>query len=294
MASETLTPDLRRERYPDESFVELSDGVTRYRTAGPREGPAVVLVHGLTSPCFIWEGQFDVLAEKGFRVLQYDLYGRGLSDRPAGDYDAPLFVRQLHGLLERLGVDAPANLVGLSMGGAIAAVYTARHPDRVDRLALMAPGGLRAGRPWLLRLLTVPGVGECLFWLLARRTLLKTSIPRMTSRSDRVEELRAVYREQLRYRGYVRALLSTLRHGPLFGLRETFRKAGQDRPVLAVWGEEDGIVPPAHAERLREAIPHLDLEVIPDAGHTVNFDRPGPVNDRLIRFLRGGSGASRS
>lgn len=286
MGAEALTRARRRERYPDESFVELSDGVTRYRTAGPPDGPKVVLVHGLTSPCFIWEGQFDVLAGAGFRVLQYDLYGRGLSDRPAVDYDASLFRRQLEELLDRLDFGVPVHLVGLSMGGAVSALYTVHRPDRVDRLALMAPGGLRERRSWALKLLTAPGVGECLFWLLARRILMQTSIPRMTSRSDRIEELRAVYREQLRYGGYVRALLSTLRRGPLFGLRDTFRRAGEDRAVLAMWGDEDRIVPPVHAERLREVIPHLELEVIADAGHTVNFDRPAPVNDRLIRFLR--------
>lgn len=286
MAAETLSRALRAERYPGESFVELSDGVTHYRVRGPAEGPAVVLVHGLTSPDFIWEDQIGALAGVGFRVISYDLYGRGLSDRPAVDYDGTLFVRQLDELIEQLGRSGPVHLVGLSMGGAVSALYAARHPGRVDRLTLMAPGGLREGVPWVLRLLTAPIVGECLFAAAAKQLLLKVSVPHMTTRSDRVDELRTVYREQFRYRGYVRALLSTLRHGPLIGLREVFRRAGRDRVVLALWGEEDRIVPPEHAGRLREAIPQLELTRVPGAGHTVNFDRPARVNDRLIRFLR--------
>lgn len=288
MAAEALTSALRRERYPDESFVELSDGVTRYQLAGPRDGPPVVLVHGLTSPYFIWEEQFNALVDAGFRVLRFDLFGRGLSDRPSGPYDGDRFVHQLEELLEATKTGPPVSLVGLSMGGAIAALYAARHPERVSQLTLMAPGGLRERRPWILRLLTMPGLGELLFSLLAESTLINRSVPGMSTRSDRVEDLRDVYREQLSYRGYVRALLSTLRHGPLFGLRETFRRAGEDRAVLVFWGDEDGVVPPDRSESLREAIPHLELEMVPGAGHTVNFDRPGPVNDRLIPFLRAG------
>lgn len=286
MAAEKLSRALREERYPDESFVELSDGVTHYRVRGPVGGPTVVLVHGLTSPDFIWEDQVDALAGAGFRVMSYDLYGRGLSDRPTVDYDGSLFVRQLDELIEHRDGSGSVHLVGLSMGGAVSALYAARHSNRVDRLTLMAPGGLREGVPWILRLLTAPLVGECLFTAAAKHLLLRVSVPRMTTRSDRVEELRAVYREQFRYRGYVRALLSTLRHGPLFGLPEAFRRAGRERPVLALWGEEDRIVPPGHAGRLREAIPRLELTLVPGAGHTVNFDRPARVNERLIRFLR--------
>lgn len=287
MPSLTLNETIREERYPNETFVELTDGVTHYRVTGPENGPSVVLVHGLTSPYYIWEGQFRVLADAGFRVLHYDLYGRGLSDRPSVDYDGSLFVRQLDDLLAATGISPPVHLVGLSMGGAISALYAERHPDRVGRLCVMAPGGLRDRKPLALKLLTASGMGELLFWLFARRTLINRSIPHMTYRQDRVEELRAEYRKQFRYDGYVSALLSTLRLGPLFGLSESFRRAGDGREVLAVWGEEDRVVPPERSRRLKRAIPHLQLQLVPEAGHTVNFDRPETVNTRLVEFLGG-------
>ncbi|MFB6346808.1 MAG: alpha/beta fold hydrolase [bacterium] len=74
--------DSRRRSVLEHSTCELSHGTTHYEVAGPRNGPPVVLIHGLTSSLFIWDEQFYRLAENGYRVLRYDLYGRGLSDRP--------------------------------------------------------------------------------------------------------------------------------------------------------------------------------------------------------------------
>ena len=84
------------------SFVALSDGVTHYELGGPKDGKPVVLVHGFSVPFFIFDPLFDFLTSAGFRVLRYDLLGRGYSDRPNTQYDANLFVRQLKELLDAL------------------------------------------------------------------------------------------------------------------------------------------------------------------------------------------------
>ena len=99
------------------SFVELTDGQVHYELAGSGDGPVVVLVHGFSVPSFIWDPTFEELLSQGFRVLRYDLFGRGFSDRPDVDYDGTLFVEQLHELLAELGIEEPVDLVGLSMGG---------------------------------------------------------------------------------------------------------------------------------------------------------------------------------
>ena len=77
-----LTPEVRT-GLPG-NFIQLSDGVVHYELAGPEDAPVVVLVHGFSVPFFIWDPTFEGLSEAGFRVLRYDLYGRGFSDRPHG------------------------------------------------------------------------------------------------------------------------------------------------------------------------------------------------------------------
>ena len=75
--------------------MQLSQGYVHYELGGPVGGEKVVLVHGLSVPYYIWDPTFDALTEAGFRVLRYDLYGRGFSDRPKLRYDADLFDEQL-------------------------------------------------------------------------------------------------------------------------------------------------------------------------------------------------------
>jgi len=102
-----------------ESFVALSDGVTHYQWGGPERGRKVVFVHGFSSPMFIFDPVFRALTDAGLRVLRYDLYGRGLSDRPRARYDADLFDRQLGELLDAQRVTEPVDVVGLSPTSAL-------------------------------------------------------------------------------------------------------------------------------------------------------------------------------
>src|SRR5574338_459493 len=72
-------------------FVRLFDGVTHYQIDGPDSGRTVVLVHGFSVPYYIWDSTAAALAGAGYRVVRYDEYGRGGSDRPAGERTADLF-----------------------------------------------------------------------------------------------------------------------------------------------------------------------------------------------------------
>ena len=110
------------------SFIKLQDGFVHYDIAGPVDGPVVVLVHGFSTWSFMWDATFHALVDSGFRVLRYDLYGRGYSDRPDVVYNKDLFDRQLFGLLAVLDIHDRVDLVGNSMGGLIT---TTRLPEPV-------------------------------------------------------------------------------------------------------------------------------------------------------------------
>ena len=100
--NETKELDETARKQADGSFIALTDGVTHYELGGPKNGQPVVLVHGFSTPYFIFDTTFEFLVNSGFRVLRYDLIGRGYSDRPHVDYNIHLFVRQLKDLLDAL------------------------------------------------------------------------------------------------------------------------------------------------------------------------------------------------
>ncbi len=168
---ETRILDDEARRSAPGDFVRLPDGMVHYELKGPPDGQPVVLVHGFSVPYYIWDPTFPALAAAGLRVLRYDLFGRGFSDRPDLPYTMELFVRQLKDLLEALQVNIPVSLVGLSMGGPVSAGFTVQHPEFVRKLCLLDPAGFQNGRPILYRLISLPGLGETLIGLFANRLL---------------------------------------------------------------------------------------------------------------------------
>ena len=267
------------------AFVALPDGMVHYRWDGPADGPVVVLLHGLALSSFVWEQTVDALAEAGLRVLSYDHFGRGWSDRPEKTYDVDLFDRQLLGLLDKLGVSDAVDLVGVSMGGAVAVVFADRHPKRVRRLVLIAPAGLPHELPLLGRLAQMPVVGDWMMTLFGRQVVLQFLEDSLSDRAlaSRVE--RSVV-EPMTYKGYLPAVLSTLRNYPLAGLADTYARVGrQNRRVLLIWGEVDRLIPIANAQQVAEAMPGLEFLSVAGASHAVQLEQPEVVNPAIVRFL---------
>ncbi|MEQ9126282.1 MAG: alpha/beta hydrolase, partial [Alphaproteobacteria bacterium] len=121
--------------------MQLPGGQIHYQFSGPEDGPLIVMVHGYSTPGFIFDQNAAALREAGFRVLQFDHFGRGWSDRPDTAYDADFYDAELMSLLDTLGISKPVGLVGLSMGGPIVAEFAARHPQRVSKVFLFVPAG---------------------------------------------------------------------------------------------------------------------------------------------------------
>ena len=269
------------------AYVELSSGVTHYELGNPTCAQTVVLVHGFSVPSYIFDPTFQFLARHGFRVLRYDLFGRGFSDRPHAEYNIDLFVRQLADLLDALGLSQPVSLLGLSMGGPIAAAFTARFPGRVDRLILVDPAGARPIAPSkLLKVVAMPGIGE-VFFSLAGEGVLVRSVASDIFDKKLVEQFQQCYRIQMQFKGFRRAILSTLRNRMLESFIEEYRQVGRlGTPTLLLWGRNDTTVPLWHSDELRTAIPQVEFHVIDGCSHIPHYEKPGETNAHLQEFLR--------
>ncbi len=268
-------------------FVRLADGVTHYETAGPDTGRVVVLAVAFSVPAYLSDSLFQGLADSGFRVIRFDYYGRGWSDRPMVTYDQDLFVRQLAGLLDSLGVDEPVSLGGLSFGASIVTSFTARHPERVGSLIYVDPV-FNTGRPlppeersplaWNIHMVLRGGSDE-----MARGQMFDFFRP------ERHPEWVARYRVGQQFEGTREALRRT-RVAVAVAPHQAaqLRQLGADpRPVLVVWGRQDQAAPFAESRALLAAMPRATLLPVDSAGHLSHIERPDVVVPAVVRFLRG-------
>jgi len=269
-------------------FVRLSDGVTHYVLDGPDSGRTVVLVHGFSVPLYIWDSTAVALSAAGYRVLRYDEYGRGWSDRPMVDYTADLYDRQLNELLDSLRINERVDIGGVSMGGWVTATFAGRHANRVRSLILVdpvAPPDARPSPTFSSRVRGVPLIGAYVFQT--------ADVPKMAdgqasdfANPKQFPDWADRYRPQVRYRGFGHALLSTRRAQSRVDLDSVYRTVDRASiPVLLVWGTEDRTVPFARNARVRAAISRAEFHQIQGAGHLPILEQAALTDSLILDFL---------
>ncbi len=271
------------------NFTTLSQGVTHYEWLGPIRGPVAVCVHGLTIPSFVWLGLARGLANLGFRVLIYDLYGRGYSDRVPGRQDQAFFLQQLNDLLNDQQVKGDITLFGYSMGGAIATTYAASRPDRIRQLVLLAPAGTGFSANRLIRFIArTPLIGDWLMLALFSRQHRKHCEAERDMPSS-VENITGLQLNELRFRGFIPAILASMRGlltRPLKEEHKIIHRAGI--PVLAIWGRQDTVIPLTAMGTLAEWSRDARQDVIEGAGHGLTYTHTREVLASLSGSLRDG------
>lgn len=270
-------------------FIDLPDGTVHYELSGPADGPAVVLVHGFSVPYYIWDPTVEALTEAGFQVLRYDLYGRGFSDRPDVNYDLDFFVNQLSDLTAAVLPGQPLNIIGLSMGGPITAAFSNRNPEWVQSLTLIAPETLLVTAKTIFPM-NVPLLGEYVMKTYMIPVYLPQSQGADAFNPAILPDWEQKYRVQLQYKGFRRAILSTIRNLPEMDALHEYGLVGKmNLPVQVIWGEEDQSVSSEAIQMALQAIPQAQYLQVKEAGHLPHYEQPTVVNPVLIAFLENNS-----
>lgn len=269
-----------RTKAPGE-FAELPSGTTHYRWFGPEGGPIAVCVHGASTPSFAYVGLATALSMKGWRVLTYDLYGRGFSDNTQGAQSADYFLKQLEELLENQGITGSFTLIGYSMGGLIGAAYTAQKCERVERLILIGAAGL--GKPNLdasgiIFFRKIPYLERWVGMLFGGRVLRKYIRNEIGADPVRARQL-----EQTRRRGYWPALISSQQNILDADFLEVHRTiAMAETPVLAIWGKLDEVIPLDSLGNLAQINRAARQEVLEDANHGLTYSHPKEIAEIIL------------
>jgi pimeloyl-ACP methyl ester carboxylesterase len=302
---------VRRDLHLGVGFLAATSGMKeegrlRFRTVPTKDhrislleagtGAPVVAIHGLGATKASFLATVAALAPR-FRVIAIDLPGHGDSSKPVGaPYDARWFGDAVVQLLDALELQR-AHVVGNSLGGRVALEIGLRAPDRVDRLALLAPSmAWRRKRPWAPALRLVrPELGVLPH---APRAVVERVLDRFMPEARSgwaaagVDEfLRSFLTPRGRAAFYAAARQIYLEEpegedGFWPRLREL------SVPALFVWGRRDSLVPLAFARHVTDAVPaaqHLEL----DCGHVPQMERPRETHEALARFFAGSYAGAR-
>lgn len=273
----------------DLKFLELHGDRIAYRDDG--DGEVLLLIHGMAGSSDTWRSVIPAWSKR-FRVIAPDLLGHGESAKPRTDYSLGAFAVWLRDFLDEVGV-SQATVVGHSLGGGVAMQFVYQHPDYAKRLILISSGGLGPDVGWVLRLLSAPGA-ELVLPIIAPTPVLSAGnklrswLRSADIQSPRGAELWSAYsslsdgqtrqsflrtlRSVVDYRGQAVSALNRL------SLRE-------DLPVMAIWGERDGIIPVDHAYAAHEARADARLEILPDVGHFAQVEAPNQVVELIEDFI---------
>lgn len=261
---------------PPSQFVEIGDGVTVHlRDEGPRDAPAIVLLHGSNADLHTWEPWVQALKDR-YRVIRFDQVGHGLTGPdPKEDYSRDNYVADILEVADRLGLERFV-LGGNSMGGKHALAFAMAHPERLAGLVLVDG----SGGPMLkldkakeentsgnigFRIARMPGV-NLLAEQVTPRSLIAQSLEQSVSNKAIVTPAMIDrYWELLRYPGNRRATLKRFSE-PYDPLTEA-EIAAVATPTLILWGEEDRLIPVEAGEWLDQTLPDSTLVVYPGIGH---------------------------
>ncbi len=270
-----------------ERTVTLHGHAFSYTDSG--SGPVLLFIHGLLGSQKQWAHLVDELDED-HRLIVPDLFGHGQSAKPVGDYSLGAHAATLRDLLDRLGIEQ-VSLVGHSLGGGIAMVFSYLFPERVDRLVLVASGGLGREVSPLLRSATLPGAEYVLpviasGWMRDRLASAGRLLGSVGLRPGR--DLTEVWDgfTSLGDADTRRAFLATTRAvidpgGQTVNAHDYLPDA-TPIPTLVVWGTKDRMIPAWHAASATTSMANCRVELFSGAGHFPHLDDP----DRFAALVR--------
>ena len=282
---------------PAEHSVTLHGHELSYIDSG--EGPVLLFIHGILGSQAQWAHLVDRL-DDDHRLIVPDLFGHGQSAKPVGDYSLGAHAATLRDLLDRLEIER-VTLVGHSLGGGIALVFSYLFPERVDRIILVASGGLGREVSPLLRSATLPGAEWVLpviasGWVRDRIASAGRALSSVGVRPG--SDTREVWQ------GFTSLGDADTRRAFLATTRSVIDPGGQSvnahdylpdtspPPTLVVWGTKDRMIPAWHAATVTSSIPGSRVELFEGAGHFPHLDDPERFTDLVRDFVGEGDGQS--
>lgn len=270
---------------PEGRYVTLANGY-RVHYLDEGSGPVVVFLHGSgngASGYSNFKGNYPALVQAGYRVILPDLIGFGYSDKPDNvEYPLAFFVECVKQALDAIGVEK-VTLVGNSLGGAVALGFALSHPQNVERLVLMAPGGVSDMPDYL----AMPGMAAMFAHMstgqpFTHETMKAFFIKAFVVNPDCVDD--ALVAERLALMKLQNPqVMKTMKVPNL-----TERLGEIQCPALTFWGINENMMPENGILRLAKGLKNGRLLTVPNCGHWVMIEHRELFNRTVLDFLNNG------
>jgi pimeloyl-ACP methyl ester carboxylesterase len=271
-AGDIPAKDLRAKYANAESeFVDLGNGLkVHLRDEGPKDAPAIILLHGSSSSLHTWDEWTKRLSGK-YRIIRFDQIGHGLTGPDPKDcYTAACFIDTVNKVAANRGL-SKFILGGNSMGGWVSWEYTKAHPDRLAGLILVdaagAPTPVPTSLPIGFRIMGMPGINK-LATIITPRSLVEKSLRQSVSKPDYITDNEVdLYWELLRYPGNRDATIKRAMARRAVKTPTATDSTTSQIPTLILWGEEDKLIPVSAVKWFEAHLPSHTTSIYPKTGH---------------------------
>lgn len=268
---------------PEGKYATLPNGY-RIHYLDEGQGPVIVFLHGSGSGACGYsnfKGNYPALVAAGYRVILPDLIGYGYSDKPADvEYPLSFFIECVKQTLDAIGV-SKYTLVGNSLGGAIALGFALAHPQNVEKLVLMAPGGVEDQPDYF----KMPGMA-------VMKEIFMSAEPVTPARLRLFMEGALVYDksvidDQLVNERHALMLMQNPQVVKTMSVPNMTPRLGEIKcPALGFWGINEKMMPETGIMKLAKGVPNLRMITVPNCGHWVMVEHRDMFNRTVIDFLK--------
>jgi pimeloyl-ACP methyl ester carboxylesterase len=278
---------------PTDRMIKVGTVNTRYWMEG--EGSPVLLIHGLSCSMEHWLLNFKALAGQ-HRVYALDMLGHGRTDKPlTASYQIPDLARFVKDFMDTLNIKC-AHVAGHSLGGAIALTIAMNYPSYVDKIVLVDSAGLAQECSIVLRVASVPGLGELLASMFMGGDLKKHIAMQRQSWPDPAiasDEMIALSYAATRWQDIRKTYFKTLRAtANLWGTKKSVygpivqNLPSLKIPVLVVWGRQDDLLPVSQAQIVKDKVPQARVEIFDNCKHDPMVVNPQKFNQLVLDFWK--------
>lgn len=263
-------------------LLQIAGVQLHVRDNGPKDAPALILLHGLGSSLHTWEPWAKALSSD-YRVIRFDMPGAGLSGPdPSGDYSDARSMQVLAALMDHLGI-AKASLIGNSMGGKIAWKFAAAFSDKVEKLVLISPDGFASPGEEYGKRQPVPSMVRLMRYVLPKPFLKMNLDPAYGDPARLTDDIVTRYYDLLLGFGNRDAMIARMEQTELVQPEPLLRSI--KAPTLLLWGQKDAMIPLANADDYLKALPNRKLVVLPGLGHLPHEEAPEISLVSVTEFL---------